>query len=394
MNEQIPQSSIDTSEQAVQRIAMTTPISTTRKPSPDDVIRLREWGTETVYKLPDRLLGPRFIGTSGGCAVRLSDCSVASTHAQLSFDGGQCWIRRCKPVHELHQDGVPRERFMLTPGVEIRVGATTLVAESSRTILLRGFCQRLLGWGDDRRDAVDHALRAMRLVLARRTALIIAGEHDLTPIAHLLHRQMLGESAPFVVCSMRRMDARASVRAPANLTTGMQAFTAAAGGSLCLLSAYLPRDVDQVIARTCHPGSSVRLLLCMPSQHRYLGLTGTMPIQVPPLHIRRVELPQIIDEYATEALALLGESPSAFTEGDRNWVIAHASRSHEQIEKATRRLVARRTSSTLQQAAARLEMAAVSLSRWFARRPSIDQVQDGRHEEPPQRRSRSRARTA
>jgi hypothetical protein len=394
MNEQKPLSSMDISQQGDEPIAVTTSASTTDNPSVDDVIRLREWGTDTVYKLSDRSCGPRFIGTSRGCTVRLVDPTAAPTHAQITFDGGQWWIRRCKPTYGLHQDGVPRERFTLTPGVEVGVGATTLIAESSRTVLLRGFCQRLLGWGDDRRDAVDHALRAMRLGMARRTALIIAGEGDLAPIAHLFHRHMLGECAPFVVCSTRRMNGRASVRAPANLVWGVEAFTAAAGGSLCLLSAYLPRDVDQVIARTCHPSSSVQLVLGMPSQHRRLGLTGSMPIQVPPLQIRRLELPRIIGEYAQEAIEMLGESSSAFTDDDRRWVIAHASQTHQQIEKATRRLVARRTSASLEQAAARLEMAGVSLSRWFARRPSPGEAQGIPVSMLPPRQARSRVRTA
>jgi hypothetical protein len=374
MDEQNPTGSIGAPEQTVATDAVIGSVSTPDRLSDGDITSLREWGTDTTHKLPGRPLGPRFIGTSSDCAMRLIDPQVAPTHAQLTFDGTHWWIRSCKTAYDLRQDGVPRDRFMLTPGVEVGIGTTTLIAESSRTAQLRRFCQRLLGWGEDRMVAVDHALRAIRLTIARRSSLIIAGEGDLVPIAHLLHRHMVGDGTPFVVCSRRRRNSRPTARGPANLATGMDAFTAATGGSVCLLSMYLPSDADKVIARTHHPSSFVRLFVCMPSQHRSLVVTGTMPIQIPPLQVRELELPRIIDEYAEDAISTLGEPPSAFTEHDRCWVMMYAAQSHQAIEKATLRLVARRTSKNLHQAASRLRIAGVSLTRWFARRPSPDKA--------------------
>jgi hypothetical protein len=56
-------------------------------------------------------------------------------------------------------------------------------------------------------------------------------------------------------------------------------------------------------------------------------------------------------------------------ERDRKWLLEHAATSSlAEIEKATLRMVALRGSANLSQAAARLGMAPVSLSRWVARR--------------------------
>jgi hypothetical protein len=89
------------------------------------------------------------------------------------------------------------------------------------------------------------------------------------------------------------------------------------------------------------------------------------------LRDRASELPKIIDEYALDAIEALAAPTDCFTDVDRSWVAAHASWSLEQIEKATLRLVALRTSRNVSGAAARLDMAPVSLTRWLARRPRV-----------------------
>src|ERR1043165_1052561 len=291
----------------------------------DDVIRLREWGTDVIYKLPEQPSGPLLIGSSIACTVRLRDRGAASETAQLVFDGTRWWIRGRESPYGLRQDGLPRERFTLAPGVEITIGAITLVAESLRTAHLRRFCQRLLGWGADRMSAVDHALRGMRLAMARRSSLLVGGDGDLVPIAHALHRHLLGHGAPFIVCNPRRRDVEACVRSPANLASGLEALMVAADGSVCLVSSFLPRDIDQVIARMSEPGCSVRLFVCMPNQHRWrwcsqhggATLAGAITVQMPPLQIREAELPRIVDEYGEDAVVELGVPSSAFNEDDR-----------------------------------------------------------------------------
>jgi hypothetical protein len=198
--------------------------------------------------------------------------------------------------------------------------------------------------------------------------LILCGDGDLVPIAHALHRRAFGEAVPFIVCDPCRRNTPASVRSPANLRSGMEALTAAAGGSLCLRYPGLPPDIDEALRRAHEPDCDVRLFACMNTQPRGAAVTGTIPIHVPPLALREQELPRIVDEYARDARAALGAMSMTFTDDDRRWVMT-ASRSLQDIEKATLRLVALRASENVTQAAKKLGMAPVSLIRWLERRP-------------------------
>jgi hypothetical protein len=97
-------------------------------------------------------------------------------------------------------------------------------------------------------------------------------------------------------------------------------------------------------------------------------LTRPAPIIVPPLAQRSAELNRIIAEFAGDALFELGAPTSSFTAADHAWVREHAAASLTEIEAATLRLIALRTSRNLSDAAARLGMSPVSLSRWIGRR--------------------------
>ena len=50
------------------------------------VIRLRQWGTDTIHVLPEPPFEPWLVGNSSDCAVRLMDRLVAPKHAQLRLD--------------------------------------------------------------------------------------------------------------------------------------------------------------------------------------------------------------------------------------------------------------------------------------------------------------------
>ena len=93
-----------------------------------------------------------------------------------------------------------------------------------------------------------------------------------------------------------------------------------------------------------------------------------VPIVIPSLSDRRSEIDRIIDEYAEDAITELAAPRASYLPVDHAWVREHASSSLAEIEKATLRLVALRASRNLSHAAARLGMAAVSLSRWIGRR--------------------------
>ena len=104
----------------------------------NEIIQLREWGTERAHRLPGNALRCR-LGTEDDCAVRLSDPDVLPVHAQLTREGSRWLTRALGHTPGLMRDGAHYHAFALEPGIEIGVGGTTLIAESPHWIALRSF---------------------------------------------------------------------------------------------------------------------------------------------------------------------------------------------------------------------------------------------------------------
>lgn len=222
---------------------------------------------------------------------------------------------------------------------------------------LRSFCARILGWTTNREVVIEHAIRSIELAADHSAALVLLGETNLVPIAHALHRRMLGAERPFIVADRRRGN-----------VNGVGAFEAAAGGSLCVCHPRIPPDFSSVVALVRDLNARVQLMICADARfdaHPFFTLP--VPIRVPSLTTRTNDLPRIVDEYAADAIAELSAPSACFTEADRQWVIEHTPWTLPEIEKATLRLVALRISKNLSRAAERLGMASVSLSRWLDR---------------------------
>jgi len=335
----------------------------------DGVVRLREWGTDTICVLPPPPANEWTIGAAETCSVRLRDPTgrVSRLHACLVREQSRWLLRDLDSKNGVRLDGARRREILLEPGAEIGIGGITLIAESGRSVALRGFLARILGWRSDRTHVVDQALRSIRMAAARRSALVLRGHGDLVPLAYSIHRHALGADRPFVVCDPRRRDSKATVRSPANHESGLRGLAAATGGSLCVRSHRLPRDLREVITRLRDPGAQVQLVVCTPAPESGAPFVAA-PITVPPLAIREDELDRIIAEYAEDATVELGVPRTGFAPIERAWVRDNAASSLPEIEKATLRLIALRESRNLSAAAARLGMAPVSLSRWIGRR--------------------------
>jgi hypothetical protein len=231
---------------------------------------------------------------------------------------------------------------------------------------LRGLVGRLLGWTCER--TIDAAMESIDLAAGHLAELVLCGAGDLVPIARALHRRTLGGDRPFVTCDPRRVDASASVRSPANRVSGVAAFEAALGGTLCLRTRRLPQDIGALIARLrrCR---DVMLVVCVSDIADVSPLLiRPAPLALPPLATRRADIDRIIAEYAADAIAELAAPSIGFSEDDHAWVREHAAGSLEEIEKATLRLTAIRTSDTVTKAAAQLGMAVPSLLKWIDRR--------------------------
>lgn len=335
----------------------------------DEVVQLREWATQRMLVLPKPPMTAT-LGASSTCTFRVDDPGVSREHLRLSYVEGR-WLGVDRDSKNgTRVDGVRTRTFSLTPGCEIRTGDVTLLAESRRWIQLRQLLCRILGWGDDQAETVDLALRSIRNAALGRGALYLSGAGDLVQIAALLHRHVWGADRPFVMADPRRVDVDESVRSVANKPTGKEAFAAAHHGTMCVRAARPPHDLHDVLREVERPGPRVLLVIVDADPGlRYSADAVINPaIQIPSLERRAGELPAVIDAYVADAAEALSFSRSLFTDEDREWVLAHASTSLPEIEKATQRLLSLRGSRNVSNAAWRLHMAPVSLTRWLGRR--------------------------
>jgi hypothetical protein len=235
----------------------------------------------------------------------------------------------------------------------------------SATEHLRGYLGRLLGW--TKTSAIEDALRSIELATEHRAHLVLCGRGDLVPLAHGLHRRAFCAGTPFSVCDPRRSNTGVTVRLPVTHLDIAAAFDAAVAGALCTRRRRPPHEFSSLVGR---PRDGNVQYICL-AEDSLQWLVRPGPIEVPALAQRAGELPRVVDEYVFDAVVELAPTSRtlAVTDRDRQWLIEHAARmSLAEIEKATLRLVALRSSPNLSQAAARLGMAAVSLHRWMGRR--------------------------
>jgi hypothetical protein len=335
----------------------------------DDVVRLREWGTDIIHRLPQPPWDSAVLGIAETCSLQLVDPSgyTSREHARLDRGPSGWMVRDLDSTNGTRADGARCTEVRLVPGIELGVGGLTLLAESRRFIELRSFVARLLGWTAEQTAVVDFALRSIRMAATRRLPLVLRGPGDLISVAHAIHRHALGNGKPFVVCDPRRLEGEASARSAGNIETGIAAMRRAIGGSLCMWSRRLPHDFADVRLALRDPATRVQLIVCAESRRRTRPY-HVEPIVVPPLSIRPQEITRIIDEYADEAAAAM---PAAIhlTAADRDWILRNSASSISEIEKGTRRLLAIRQYDDNTAAAARaLGMAPISLARWIGRR--------------------------
>jgi hypothetical protein len=371
-------------------------VSSIDEPDGDDdgdpsnaVIGLREWGSAKgllLRALSTGQTGDRSGNRSGVNAGR-SNPDMGASGVQAVHEAKVWRVRDWQGIAGLRQDGVPCREVILTAGSEIALGGMTLVAESLRSILLRKFCCRLIGWGDARLGDIDRALRAIRAAGTRRAPLFLRGEGDMVLVAQALHRRTHGERARFIVADPKRGEQSATLRNPASRADGIAAMRAAAGGSLCIREERPPVDFDAVLRTFREPDNSAQLFVCMRpgTRARDAWLSGAELIDFPSLDSRESELSRIIAEYASEATTLLKASESCFLDIDREWVSRVSAQSLPDIAKGTLRAVAIRMSRNLKEAARVLGMAPVSLSRWLARRETDPRT--GERVRPPELRT-------
>ena len=338
--------------------------------SPDDeVVQFREWSTDQTYLLPLYPTMRSTIGTSGGCAIQLVDPwrRISRVHAEVIHERGQLLLRDLQSKNGLWLNGARTSEVWLTPGDEITIGYVTLVAESRRSIELRSYLCRLLGWDGRLLEVVDLALRSIRMAKAGGAGIALCGEDDLVPLARSLHRRTLGNDRPFIVCDPARCQLNLNTSRPENYDLGMPALYAAVGGTLCVRHERLPFDFPAVASELRKPQTQVQLMVCARST-RHGARYFSSPIEIPTLAERVHELDRIIDEYVRDAFGHLNLALRGLPREDHAWVRRHASSSIAAIEKATLRLAALRGYDSVEAAAPRIGMTPRSLAQWLERR--------------------------
>lgn len=351
------------------RIDQNAPPASGTEPLSDTIIGLREWGTRRVFPLraPHH---SRTLATADTVALQLTRGNLIAVVDRLEIvHEGQSWrVKDRSGLANLKQDGRPTREVSLMPGTEVTIAGRTFIAESPRSIALRNFCSRLLGWTDDRIAAVDHALRAIRLASAGRAPLVLTGSGDLVPVAHAIHRHSLGDKAPFIVSDPRRKNTSATVRGPANCASSVEALGKAYGGTLCVRAHRLPHDFGEVLNAFREPENCTQLTICSRRAH----LPNSAQIDIPSLDSRYSDLPRIVSEYIEDATHAVHAVDDCLGAQDIEWILDHAAIGAELtisgIEKAAVRAVALKISGDLTKAAKLLGMARVSLERWIKRR--------------------------
>jgi hypothetical protein len=235
---------------------------------------------------------------------------------------------------------------------------------------LREFCCRMLGWADDQASRIDEMVSRLLAAVDLRQPIALRGAGDLVPIAHALHRRLFGSECPFIVCNPRRHEGDGSVRSPPSRRTGMLALDAATGGSVCIRSNRLPKDIDQLSASLRDCAGTVQLFVCLHRNDQVIDILYP-PIEIPSLAQRPADLDRLIDTCLVDAAQTLGVRTMPLSRRARDSILWQA-RSLADVEKAVTRLVVLRSTKNLSEAARQLGMAPISLNRWLHRRRMVD----------------------
>ncbi len=338
----------------------------------DDVVRLREWGSERAYELPTTTesFAEWTIGSGSGCEIRLVDVwrMVSRRHAHLVRGYGGWIMHDADSKNGLWLDNGRRAAIGLSPGVEVGIGSLTLIAESSRLVALRSFLSRLLGWSDACRGVVDRALRSIRMSATLTAPLVLSGDGNLVDIARQIHRVAFGNARPFIICDPRRRRFKATSRSAESRTTISEAINAARGGTMCVWSSRLPPDFDawrEVLRRR---DVRARLVICYRDPETP---PETWPgvVHVPALSERSDEIDAIMDAYAADAMSALGrrDVQPGISAHEREWLRRRRPRTTAELARAVERLVAIRELGTIERAAEWVGISRVALSRWLNR---------------------------
>jgi hypothetical protein len=148
--------------------------------------------------------------------------------------------------------------------------------------------------------------------------------------------------------------------------SGRAALQQAAGGTVCALAKWLPRDWRELREDIRRPECQTQLIVCADSPAQ-AGALSAWTIEIPPLSMRQRELNRIIQEYAADAAEFLDLDEDWLKPADRAW-IRDELHTLAEIQKGTLRLAAKQQAGSTSGGAVRLGLSHVSMLRWFRAR--------------------------
>jgi hypothetical protein len=323
----------------------------------DPVTCLRALDGRARFELPAGG-GEVTLGADPSCDFRIEDSThrVSRRHAKLFHDQGAWWVQDLASRNGVRQDGELRLLFQLAPGTEVTIGGVTLVAESARLVALRSLIERFIGWDEARAGDVDRALRGVREMAIRRSALVLTGPGDLGVVARRLHDEALGSDRPFTV--VEKDEAIAA------------AFERAGTGTLCLRGRAPAEELALLRRAFESAGTHARVIACATSSKAAsdaAGLLGrSVVVELPSLASRRHELARLLRVFAENAAHELGAPRTGFLDHEMNWLERIEYGDFADVATIALRVVAIRNWG-VSEAARRLGITHPALSQWAQR---------------------------
>lgn len=295
----------------------------------DPVISVRLRGHERSWPLD--VAARSVAGTATECAIHLPDGDgVSRTHAAFERDGDTILVSDLGSTNGTRQDGEDRASFALSPGMEVELGRTRLIAESRRSLLLRDLLRRLIGAHPTKLPHVDDALQSVRQMAHLRSCLVIHGAGSMAGTARRLHRLVLGDDRPLSIHARRE--------------SGVVAVDRARDGMLFLDAEHLPADLHHVLVSFRLPEWRTRLVIGAENDKVASQLATKIPsiasFAIPPLAARADDLEPLLLAYANDAVAELHAPGTGLRPHDLQWIREHGVETLEDIDELMTRLVA------------------------------------------------------
>ncbi len=295
----------------------------------DPVTRLRRRGDVRSFELASA--GRLVAGTAEECDLPFPDDEgVSRQHAAIERQGDALVVTDLGSTNGTRQDGEDRASFALSPGMEVELGRSKLIAESPRSIALWNLLRRVIGWSAAKLPEVDEALQSVRQMANLRSCLVLHGEGSMLGTARRIHQLVLGDDRPLSVHARRE--------------PGLTALDRARDGMLFLDAENLPADLHHVLLSYRLPDWRTRLVVGAANHKVASQLAGKIPsitsFAIEPLSARAAEIDQLLHAYADDAVQAMHAPGTGLRPHDIQWIRDHGVENLHDIDELMTRVVA------------------------------------------------------